>query len=54
MNDAEHEALNALVDKHKGVCLTVSRRDPGNEGPLWIQAGDDTYEVSEAGKVEKK
>lgn len=54
MNDAEHEALDALEEKHKGMSLTYSRRDPGNTGPLWVQTGDDTYEVSEAGKVKKK
>lgn len=49
MNPAEAEALQAIAGPH-GI-VSVTRRDPGESGPVLAHAEDSTYEISETGKV---
>lgn len=40
MSDDEHAALKALLAKHGGEGVTLTRRDPGDSGPLLVQWPD--------------
>lgn len=50
---AEHEAVEKLADENDGASLSLTRRDPGETGPLLVHLGDTTWEISEDGKRKK-
>jgi hypothetical protein len=51
--DAEGAAITKLIAKHPAEPVSLTRRDPGETGPLLVHVGDDTYEVSGAGRSRK-
>lgn len=53
MNDAEHAAVDRLLNRHGGQGF-LTRRDPGNTGPVLVHVGDTVYEVAADGRAKKK
>jgi hypothetical protein len=53
LSDAEHQAVDKLQGEHPDESVTVTRRDPGETGPLVAQVGDDSWEIGEDGKRKK-
>lgn len=53
VSEKEHAAIEKLQEKHKDQNLTLTRRDPGESGPIVVHAGDDSYTISKAGKATK-
>ena len=53
LNEAEGTAIQKLVAKHDSSA-TLTRRDPSESGPVLVHIGDDTWLVSETGKVSKQ
>ena len=51
LSPAEHDAVEALLEQHGEKVLSLTRRDPGETGPVLVQLEDATYEVDENGKV---
>lgn len=49
----ELEAIRKLKDEHPDKPLTVTRRDPGETGPLLLHVGDETFVVVK-GKLRKE
>lgn len=45
----EQDAVQTLLDEHGGGSLT--RRDPGETGPVVVHVGDRIWEVEEDGTV---
>lgn len=52
-SEAEHEAVEKLIGEHPDEQLYISRRDPGETGPLVVQIGDDSWEIGDDGKRKK-
>lgn len=53
LTDAEHAAVNQLLAKHPEIAVSLTRRDPGETGPVLVHVGDDSYQVSAAGRIKK-
>jgi hypothetical protein len=53
LSDAEHAAINKLLAKHPDTAASLTRRDPGETGPVLVHIGDDSYQVSAAGRIKK-
>lgn len=54
MNEAEHAALDKLLEEHGDDLAGATRRDAGDTGPLLIFLHDNTtWEISEDGKRKK-
>ena len=51
---AEHAAVDALIAKYPDEAVSLTRRDPGETGPLLVHVGGDTYEIDETGHRRKK
>lgn len=54
VSDKEHSAIEKLQEKHKDQNLTLTRRDPGESGPILVHVGNDTYLISKDGKATKQ
>lgn len=52
-NTAEHAAIDDLIRSSHGLPVSVTRRDPGEKGPLLAHVGDKTYVISKTGKVKE-
>lgn len=52
MNTKENEAIEKLLENHAGNA-SLTRRDPGNTGPVIVEFGDQTWEINESGKTKK-
>lgn len=39
--------------EHEGKAITLTRRDPGETGPLLVHVDDQTWEIAENGKRKK-
>ncbi len=52
--EAEHAAVDKLIEKHPDASVSFSRRDPNESGPLVVGVGDDTYIVQADGKTRKQ
>jgi len=50
LTEAESEAIDKLLDLHI-VAATLTRRDPGESGPVLVHLGDATFVVDEDGTV---
>lgn len=50
---AEGEAIDRLLAKHPGEPATLTRRDPGDTGPLLVHIGRESWLVGEDGKTRK-
>jgi hypothetical protein len=46
MEPGEAAAVQQIADQHPGESLTVTRRDPGETGPLLVHVGDRTFEIA--------
>jgi len=53
VQDAESAAIEKLRSENPDAAISLTRRDPGNTGPLLVHVDDDTYEVGEDGKRKK-
>ena len=51
--DAEATAIEKLEGEHPDEQMTLTRRDPGDTGPLVVHIGDDSWEIGEDGKRKK-
>lgn len=54
LTEAEHQAVNKLIDENEGQPVSLTRRDPGESGPLLVHVGDDSYLVGEDGHRRKQ
>jgi len=52
LTEAENEAIDKLLDGHDGNA-SLTRRDPGETGPVLVHIGDQVFEVDEDGKTTK-
>lgn len=52
MTTAEHAAVDALLEAHGPVAM-LTRRDPGNTGPVLVHIGEAIWAVAEDGKTTK-
>ncbi len=51
---AEHNAIDDLIAKHTtDGAATITRRDPGETGPLLLHIGADTWLISRNGRAKK-
>lgn len=55
LSKAEHEAVDALIESvGADAVASLTRRDPGNTGPVLVHAHDGrVWRVSEAGQVKE-
>jgi hypothetical protein len=53
LTEAEHSAVDKLADQNPDAAISVTRRDPGETGPLFVHVGATTYQVDEAGHRKK-
>ena len=53
INDAEHAAVDKLIGENPDANVSLTRRDPGESGPLVVHVDDDSYEVADDGKRKK-
>jgi hypothetical protein len=51
-SQAEGAAIARLHDRH-GREASLTRRDPGETGPLLIHIGEDSWEIDAQGKAKK-
>ncbi len=51
---AEHDAVDKLIEKHPDATVSITRRDENNTGPLLVHVDDDTYVVQADGKTRKQ
>lgn len=54
LSPAEHEAVDKLATEHPGESLSLTRRDPGESGPLLVHVGADTFMVGDDGQRRKQ
>ncbi len=47
LTDAENDAVDKLIEANPGVPVSMTRRDPGETGPLLVHVGADTHEIAE-------
>lgn len=54
LNEAESAAVDKLfAEQPADQSHTLTRRDPGETGPLLVHIGDSTWEIDEDGKRKK-
>jgi hypothetical protein len=53
LTEAEDAAIARLLAKHDGTA-TLTRRDPGESGPVLVHIGDATWQVDTHGKTTKQ
>lgn len=53
LTPAEHDAVDDLAGKHAGEPVSLTRRDPGETGPLLVHVGSAMFEVDEQGRAAK-
>ncbi len=51
---AEHLAVDKLIEKNPGIPVSFARRDPNESGPLLVHVGDTAYVVQADGKTRKQ
>ena len=51
LSEAENEAVDALISKNEGEPVSLTRRGPGETGPLLAHVGDASYEIDDTGKT---
>jgi len=50
MTERENEVLDMLLSEH-GERAAVTRRDPGESGPLLVEINGNVWEIQKGGKV---
>lgn len=53
LNAAENDAVETLITKHRGEQVSLTRRDPGDTGPLLVHVGHQTWQISANGRARK-
>ncbi len=53
LNEDEQGAVDKLRAENPDAPISMTRRDPGESGPLVVHVEDDTYEVADDGKRKK-
>ena len=53
LNEAEHQAVEELIAAHPGVAVSLTRRDPGESGPVLVHVDAATFVVAEDGSAEE-
>lgn len=53
LNEAEVAAVDKLAAGHDQAAVSLTRRDPGETGPLLVHIEADTWEIGEDGKRKK-
>ena len=53
VNAEETKTVEKLMAEHDGAAISMTRRDPGETGPLLLHVDDETWEISEDGKRKK-
>lgn len=51
MSDVELAAVDELIAAHADERISLTRRDPGETGPVLVHISDVTHEVAEDGTV---
>ena len=51
LSEAESQAVDALIAKNASEPVSLTRRDPGETGPLLAHVGDAVYEIDDIGKT---
>ncbi len=51
LEQAEHDAVDKLIADNPDVAIGLTRRDPGETGPLLVTVDGKVYEVDSKGKV---
>lgn len=50
---AEHDAVHTLAAKNPAEPISMTRRDPGETGPLLVHVAAKTWEIATDGKRKK-
>lgn len=53
LNEAETNAVEKLTGENPDANLSLTRRDPGETGPLLVHVGESTYQIDDAGHRRK-
>jgi hypothetical protein len=53
MTELEHDSVDKLVAANSGQSVSLTRRDPGDTGPVLVHVGDDTYQIDDNGRTRK-
>jgi len=53
LNEAEDAAVEKLIAEHEGKPVSLTRRDPGESGPLLVHVDDESWVISEDGHRRK-
>lgn len=53
LNEAEHQAVEELIAAHPGAAVSLTRRDPGEAGPVLVHVDASTFVVNEDGLAEE-
>lgn len=53
LQEAEDHAISELLADHPGQPASLSRRDPGETGPIIVQIGASTWEIAADGRSRK-
>jgi hypothetical protein len=53
LSAGEHRALDRLLEKHAGGPASITRRDPGETGPVLVHIGEETWQINAAGRTVK-
>jgi hypothetical protein len=48
LTDDETQTVEKLLAKHPGESVSLTRRDPGETGPVLVHVGRQTYQVDGA------
>lgn len=54
MTENEQAGLDRLLARNGGTLISLTRRDPGESGPLLAHVDDDTYEIDAEGHYQKQ
>lgn len=53
LNDAEQQAVEKLMFENDGAAVSLTRRDPGETGPVLIHIDHVTYQINDNGVTER-
>jgi hypothetical protein len=53
LNGAERKAVDKLMHERDGAAISLTRRDPGDTGPVLVHVDNDTYQIDETGHRKK-
>lgn len=53
LSKAEHGAVEKLLAEHPDAAVSLTRRDPGETGPVLVHIDDVSYQIDEKGHRRK-